>query len=173
MILSRQAPARSRLRSRVLNLRRYSSSTAARKAIVQRSHRLNGGVRGNWHHSLKLMGNIARAPSPSTNRHRRAKRRDAVLVEAFDRNPVGLPHCERSELERRSLVDEALVSLIKLRWRDTPAQIVAHDSRHRPPADGSIALVVIASRCHASRRRGARAHAVTEDAKIADGEIRR
>src|ERR1700686_1851633 len=80
-----------------------------------------------------------------TNRHRRADRRDSVLIEAFDRHPIRLADRECSELERRPLVGEALVGLIQLCGRDSPAHVVADDSRHSLPPDYCVAFIAIAA----------------------------
>ena len=66
---------------------------------------------------LSLLALRGYSPAPFgrcdlTNRHWKAEGRDAVLVEAFDRHPIGLTDRKRSKLQRGFLVGEALVGLI-------------------------------------------------------------
>src|SRR5687768_12688246 len=79
-----------------------------------------------------LQGCLAHGrPSISANRNGCAERRYAVLVEAFDRDPVLLSDIERAQLECRPFVMEALIRLVQLVRRDPPANVIADDVGYR------------------------------------------
>src|SRR5688500_12513277 len=67
---------------------------------------------------------------------------------------------------------EALIRLVQLVRRDSPANVVADDIGYRSPGDRRVALIAVATRRQATRRRRGATIPITEHPDVADREIR-